>query len=358
MPKWLAISAATLITILAAVAFYPIAPGTAAPPSAPYSALTDPLTQQLHQALQATDTIDALVVADSNQVLFEAGRTETPINTHSVRKSLMSVLIGMAVHEGRLQTAQTLAELGINDRVMPLSSAEQQAQVADLLKARSGIYIEAAGETAEMKAARPQRGQYQPGEHYYYNNWDFNVLGAVLARATGRSVDQYMSLLAERLQFQDYQPGHLFYQPAGGSEHDQYIIYLSARDLARVGQMMLRQGRDVFDNVLISADWVRESTTPYSALSGRGNLDGYGYLWSVDSTAGTYWATGWGGQYLLVDPANDLVLVTRNNTGRRLGAFVWLVALGQSGQGQQSAVVDLHQRVLATRSQQTAPSVN
>ena len=258
----------------------------------------------------------------------------------------MSVLFGMAVARGEVDVQSTLAEIGIDDAKMPLTDVERRAKIADLLKARSGIYIEAAGETAEMKAGRPRRGQYHPGEHYYYNNWDFNTLGSILSRVTGQTLHDHVLELGSRLGFQDYQEGHLFFMSASGSEHDQYVLYLSARDLARVGQMMLRDGLDNAGQSLLQADWIQESTKPYSVLTERAPLDAYGYLWSIDEDRATVWATGWGGQYMLIDRANDLVIVVRNDTGRRLGEWLWLVALNNSTQGRMEQVTEMHAMLL------------
>ena len=344
MGRWVA---AGLVFALVAAWFYPIAPGTSAPQSAPQSSLDEKLTHALRSYADERDTIDALVVATSNAVLFEHGATHLPINTHSVRKSVMNVLIGAAARDGGLDVSATLQELDIDDAEMPLTERERTAKVTDLLKARSGIYIEAAGETPEMKAARPQRGQYAPGDHYYYNNWDFNTLGTVLAAATGVPLESHLTNLAERLSFEDFSPDHLRFADASGSEHDQYVIYLSARDLAKIGQMMLRDGLTADGQTFLEPEWIRTSTAMHSELTDRQPLDGYGYLWSVDADAGTYWATGWGGQFMLVDPARDLLIVTRNDTGRRLGEFVWLVLLGNSGQGRMAEVAAIHELLLS-----------
>ena len=339
---------ALVLAIIAAL-FFPLAevkPSQASDRSSPF----DPaLQQKLAAYVDARDTIDSLVIASAGRVLYEHGPTHLIINTHSVRKSIMSVLIGMAVKADTLSASASLESLGVDDAQMPLTDIEKRATVADLLKARSGIYIEAAGETADMKSARPQRGQYAPGEHYYYNNWDFNTLGTVLSRSTGRSLESWLTQLATELAFEDYLPQHLRFSNAQGSEHDQYVIFISARDLAKVGQMMIRGGRNKAGKALITQAWINESTRSYSSLEGREPLDGYGYLWSTDHDTNTYWATGWGGQYMLVDPQNDLVIVTRNDTGRRLGEFLWLVALGNSGQGRMADVAEIHKLLLASR---------
>ena len=101
-----------------------------------------------------------------------------------MRKSLMSALIGIHVEQGNLDLSKTLEELGI-DRLEPsLSPEEKQASVGDLIKARSGIYIPALGESAHMSATRPKRHSHPPGTFWYYNNWDFNALGTIFQQET------------------------------------------------------------------------------------------------------------------------------------------------------------------------------
>jgi len=67
------------------------------------------------------------------------GQAEGGPDVHSIRKSYLSALYGIHVHEGRIQLSKTLADLGIDDQ-SPLTAVEKRATVADLLKARSGVY--------------------------------------------------------------------------------------------------------------------------------------------------------------------------------------------------------------------------
>jgi CubicO group peptidase (beta-lactamase class C family) len=96
--------------------------------------------------------------------------------------------MGIAVSDGEVQLDDTMARLGIDDVPPSLSQAEQQATVRDLLEARSGIYHPANYETNEMVTRRPARGSHPPGTFWFYNNWDFNALGAIYEHATGTSV--------------------------------------------------------------------------------------------------------------------------------------------------------------------------
>jgi CubicO group peptidase (beta-lactamase class C family) len=96
----------------------------------------------------------AVTIVDDGVVIDAWGDVTRNYMCHSMRKSLLSALYGIYVNESKIDLAETLQELGIDDRT-PLTQVEKQATVADLLKARSGVYIPAAGESDAMKAARP-----------------------------------------------------------------------------------------------------------------------------------------------------------------------------------------------------------
>ena len=124
---------------------------------------------------------------------------------HSMRKSLLSGLFGIYVAQGKIDISRTLEELGIDDHT-PLTEEEKQATVADLLKARSGIYIPAVGESAGMRASWPERGSHEPGTFWYYNNWDFNALGTIFDQEAGeRSIyEAFRKRIAEPIGMQDF----------------------------------------------------------------------------------------------------------------------------------------------------------
>jgi len=80
-----------------------------------------------------------------------------------------------------------MEDLGIDDKP-PLSDVEKKATVSDCIKARSGIYHTALYESAGMKALKPERHSVKPGTHWYYNNWDFNVLCTIFEQLTGKKI--------------------------------------------------------------------------------------------------------------------------------------------------------------------------
>jgi hypothetical protein len=229
----------------------------------------------------------------------------------------MSALYGTYVADGTIDLDRTMADLGIDD-ISPLTETEKEARIRDLLKARSGVYHPAAYETAGMKAARPARGSHTRDTFWYYNNWDFNTLCTILEMHTGRDffVDFYHRIAAP-IGMEDYRvmDGYHHLEPEH-SMHAAYPFKLSARDMARIGLLFLRSG---FwgEHRILTEDWIRESTTPYSITGRSGEVAGYAYLWWTTADPelkGMYSALGVGSQMISVLPGADMVIIQRVNT--------------------------------------------
>ena len=283
----------------------------------------------------------ALVAVVGGRVLLEHGDPAASGYLASVRKSVLSMLFGRYVADGTIRLDRTLAELGIDD-VGGLTPAEKRATVRHLLSARSGVYHPASN-PGDNLADAPPRGSQRPGAYYLYSNWDFNALGTVFERATGRSVyDALESDLARPLGMQDFDRAA---QRKSGdttrSVHAAYHMDLSTRDMARLGLLMLREGR-WGEAQLVPRDWVRRSTRPVTRSAEmnpaglRGGPFGYGYLWWVfdrpelgRAYRGGYAGMGAYGQYVAVLPRLDLVVAhkTRPGGGRQVSQREFLEVL-------------------------------
>ncbi len=274
---------------------------------------------------------DALIIAKDGRLVLRQGQTIEKINTHSVRKSIVAVLYGMAVEKGLVELDDTLEELGYDDRGSPLTPTEKQATLRDLLMSRSGIYMDASGQNWQ----RPERHTSRPGETFFYNNWGFNALGDILEREAGMTLGEVIAeWLAEPLGMQHFTPKDVDWDSIDGSSVRQYVIYMSADDLMRLAVLVANEG-DHRGKRLVSANWIRDMTAAHSstdtdpkAAFGGGFFDGYGYLWWTRHQDGRrlICADGWGGQYIIIDPETRVVLVNRRNTGTHLlaqGWFLW-----------------------------------
>ena len=263
----------------------------------------------------------AVMVVQGGRVVDEWGETTTRYNIHSIRKSLLSALYGIHVHDGRIDLTRTLRELGISDNAPSLSDVELGATLHDVIKARSGVYHPALYETAAMAAARPPRGSHAPGTFWYYNNWDFNVAGFVFERLTKTNLFRdFEERIARPIGMEDFRLTDTAYVGGADSVYPAYPFRLTARDMARFGLLFLRNGAWGWRQI-VPAPWVKESVTSYSD---SGEAGGYGYMWWVAAGGrhlpgatlpdGAYSARGAGGHYILVIPPLDLVIVHRVNT--------------------------------------------
>jgi CubicO group peptidase (beta-lactamase class C family) len=314
----------------------------------------------------------AVMIVDDGIVVDAWGNVTRDYLCHSMRKSLLSALYGIYVADNKIDTSKTLAELGVDDTT-PLTEEEKQATVADLLEARSGVYIEAAGEAPSMKATRPQRGSHAPGTFWYYNNWDFNALGTIFDQETGEKniYEAFDTRIADPIGMQDYRPETLQYGYESYSMHPYYGFQLSTRDLARFGLLFLRKGRWQ-DQQIVPAEWVRESTASHSQIGPNG---GYGYMWwtgvkdglfpNVQVKEYSYYASGLNSHNVIVLPYRDLVIVHRENSFEpghevyptQVGTLLWLIldAAGETeigeapfidlAQGTQLTADDLHDTI-------------
>jgi len=260
----------------------------------------------------------ALFVVHRGTVLLSLGEPHRRFMAASIRKSFLSALIGKAVESEEIDLTKNLAELGIDD-ITPLSGTEKTATVEDLLSARSGIYLPAAFSPRGMAKNLPERGSYMPGEHWYYNNWDFNTLVTIYEQETGRGIfTDFEEQITTLLQMEDFSKSHTYYcyEPEK-SKHPAYLFRMSARDMARFGLLYLYEGK-WGTRQIIPKNWVHKSTSSISKdtgpFAGRGE---YGYLWWISPPFkgnSMFFASGSGGQKIAILPEAELVIVQLTNT--------------------------------------------
>ncbi len=261
---------------------------------------------------------DAFLTVYDGAVLISWGDVGRRYMCHSVRKSYLSALFGLYVGEGEIDTDKTLAELGVDD-VPPLTAKEKRASILHLLQSRSGVFHAAAYETPKMKERRPKRGSAEPGELWYYNNWDFNALCTIFERETGMGIfEAFGSRIADPLGMEDFRLMDGYYHlEEQHSRHPAYPFRMSARDMARFGLLLLRNGAWEGTRV-IPEEWIEVSTTAHSLVPYWEGF-GYGFMWWVnvdeaDEKFGMYAALGYGGHMIAVLPKQDMVVVNRANT--------------------------------------------
>ena len=254
-----------LFVVLGAACRPAAAPATLAPvfPSEQWERVPSPeaagfarakLDAVVAQAKQLATT--SLVAIAGGRLLVDYGDTTHLSYIASVRKSVLAMMYGPYVENGRIRLDKTLAALEISD-IGGLSDQEREATIADLLGARSGVYHPASYGGDDLASAPPRNSQ-RHGAYYLYSNWDFNVLGTIFEQETGRNIyDALESDLARPIAMQDFKRD--LQQKDGDltvSQHPAYPMWFSTRDMARIGYLMLREGQWA-GRPIVPRDWAR-----------------------------------------------------------------------------------------------------
>jgi len=242
----------------------------------------------------------------------------------SITKSITSALVGIAIDRGLITSVQEPIITYLPAHAELLRNGKEAITLEHLLTMSSGLMrprddgLLARLNENVVGYVLNQPLVSEPGRRFVYSNGSAAVVGAVLENATGRTVESFAEeCLFGPLGITD----HPWTSCPDGTVETDGGLAMRPRDLARIGQFFLQQGR-WNDTQVVPADWVAESTRQRVTYS-AGGLMGYGYFWMQmqapfnDTTVSCFCHAGDGGQQLLIIPELDLVMVL---TGGRYGA--------------------------------------
>lgn len=294
-----------------------------------------PKLEALRGWLRTQDT-ESMMIVVKGRVIFSYGDVTHTSKIASVRKSILGMLYGKYVVGSAIDLSRNVEQLGLQEKT-PFLPIERHATLEQLLAGRSGIYTAPDDDL-------PRRGSKYPGAYFVYQNWDFNAAGTAFEKLSGKGIYEALSTdLAVPLGFQDFSLAQQHKFPDKDSVHPEYAMYLSTRDMARLGLLMLDFGS--WDGKsIVPSDWVRYMTTlitrfdqvePYEFQNdGEPERWGFGATWWVwDAPTfpggvytgflqGAYSAMGTGGTFVTVLPARDMVVIHKIDIDRNEHASV------------------------------------
>lgn len=280
--------------------------------------------------------ITGYLIIYNGKTLAACGDTAELSLSASVRKSILSILFGPFIENGKINLYKTLFQLNFDDKggLLPL---EKEASIYDLMTSRAGIFRESGNPVGDEFVIAPPRGSKQTGSFFLYNNWGFNAAGVIFEKETGVNIFEAVdSMLAKPLQMQDWKREK---QSKRGDTTNSilpnYSMQISIRDMARIGYLMLRKGKWK-DRQIVSERWVNQITTTVTSYNeimqyeprqkliprmGKGYPVfglGYGFTWWVWEPSvpnrllqGAYTAWGYRGQYITILPKLDVVIAIK-----------------------------------------------
>ncbi|MGO3811514.1 serine hydrolase domain-containing protein [Mesonia sp.] len=236
----------------------------------------------------------------------------------SMAKSVSSMLLGVALKEGAIESLDDVLQ-----KYIPELKGHDYGKVTvrQLLTMTSGIawnedYEDPNADVAQMYQNPCENSEshiltymkslkfaHEPGTHWNYSTGETDLVGILIQKATGKSLADYLS---EKI-WQPWGMKYCAYWLAdecsnlniGGSG-----LSASLRDYARLGTLMLNEGR-LGDQNLLAEEYLENATALLNETDDQGG--GYGYLWWRFKN-GSYAAVGIFGQMLYIDPHKDLVI--------------------------------------------------
>ena len=279
------------------------------------------LPETLSQLLERLQSIGVAVIKNDS-LLFEKywdGYSDTSKSgSFSMAKSITSILIGVAIKEGKIKSIDE----PVGNYLPEFAGGEKaKLRIVDLLTMSSGSnwdesYSNPFSVTAALyysddvyKVATGVKMIRQPGTYHSYKSGDTQLLGLILEKATGRSLSVYASEKLWQPMGAEH-PALWSTDKAGGNEKAYCCFNSNARDFARVGKLMLDSGRWK-GNEIIPPAYYQQSISACNIPDNSGRpCNYYGFQWwLVPYEPGVFYARGILGQYIIVMPAQHMVIV-------------------------------------------------
>ena len=271
------------------------------------------------------------------------GDTKRVDMTFSVTKSFLSTVAGLAEDEGLLSSTNDRVGDYIWDDTFK-GTHNSKITWEHLLQQNSAWSGElwggkdwadrppSEGDRDDWKFATPK----EPGTVMEYNDVRVNVLAYSLTHLWRKPMpmvlkEKIMDKIGASSAWRWYGYDHAWTEIDGlqmksvtGGGHSGAGIFISAEDMARFGLLFLNNGKWKNDQ-LISSSWIKKATTPSTPNPN------YGYMWWLNKKGDRHWeglseniyyAAGFGGNFIVIDKENDLVVVTRWLEPNKIGEFM------------------------------------
>lgn len=266
--------------------------------------------------------IQGLIVLQNDEIKLEI--YSEGINQHtlwtsfSIAKSVSSMLVGIALKDGIIKSMEDELQIYIPE----LKDTDYgKVKVGQLLTMTSGInwnedYSDPKSDVAQMYQnpcindeahiltyMKNLKQIHKAGSKWNYSTGETDLVGILIQKASGKSLAEYLS---EKI-----------WQPFGMQQCAFWLadecsnlniggsgLSASLRDFARLGSLMLKNGR-INGESIFSKEWLENATTDLFKIDDNGG--GYGYLWWRNPD-GSYTANGIFGQFIYINPKKNVVI--------------------------------------------------
>ncbi|MEX0647330.1 MAG: serine hydrolase [Balneolaceae bacterium] len=276
-------------------------------------------------------TVNSLVIEKNNNIIIEeyAGgmNADEPANIKSASKSILSLLVGIAIDKGYLESVdQSIGEFFPEYFEANPDSQKESITIEDLLTMRSGLETTSRWNYGPwvvsnnwVDYALSQPLEDEPGTKMNYSTGSSHLLSVILTKASGMSTKEFANrYLLEPLN-----------TSAGWWDTDPQGYYMGGNNLLLTPSALLKIGRMVMnggtyqEEQIVPAEWINESLKFHT--ESLANPYDYGYMWWRTEINGYDMAFAWGngGQYIMTFPELDSVIVITSNVDESDGSRLY-----------------------------------
>lgn len=283
--------------------------------------------KKLLKEVRRVGTVNSIVIEKNGKIVAERYydwmSADRATNIKSASKSILSLLIGIAIHEGYLKSVdQTLDSFFPEYFKKNPDSIKAAITIQDLLTMRSGLkttsfdhYHDWVSSNNWVWYTLNRQVVDQSGGKMLYSTGTSHLLSVILTKATGMSTKEFVNKYLFNpmdIDFHDWIKDPQGYY-LGGND-----MALKPEDMIKIGNMVMNYG-NYNGKQLVPREWIEESlkTYTYSTASDYN----YGYMW-WNTTAGDYkvnFAWGYAGQYILMFPELNAVVAMTSDIEKNNG---------------------------------------
>lgn len=265
----------------------------------------------------------SLLIIRNDSILYEWYHpkfdSSSVFTSMSVAKSVVSLLVGIAVDEGKISSVQDPITKYIPELKNP---GFEKITIEHLLNMQSGIDFKESYFNPFGKIAKYYYGKHllnyvphlkvahEPGKGFNYISIDPQLLSIALERATGKKLADYCEEKLWRTLEMEFSASWSLDSRRGNTEKGFCGLNARSRDYAKIGRLMLNMG-EYKGKQVVSKDWIER------CYAGADNYGGYAYQWwNFQSPENEIMAQGILGQYIYVNPKKNIIIV---RTGKKWG---------------------------------------
>jgi CubicO group peptidase (beta-lactamase class C family) len=264
------------------------------------------------EAADKIDSMNSFLLVRHGQVVAEGWwapyNADSPHSLYSLSKSFTATGVGLAIADGKLSLDDPVLKFFPDEAPASPSNNLKAMRVHDLLRMSTGHQTEPPRPPTQswVKSFLAHPVPFKPGTHFLYNTSATYMLSAIVQKATGKTLLDY---LKPRL-----------FEPLGidkptwetspqGISVGGYGLSIRTEDIAKFGQLYLQKGK-WHGKQLVPASWIEAATSRQTSNGSNPKSDwdqGYGYqFWRCRH--GAYRGDGAFGQYCIVLPGQDAVI--------------------------------------------------